>query len=390
MNILLVPASDWLRHPVPSRHHHIFEILAETDDVHVLQFDLYPENPARKTRVIIHRPRTIAIRDMAAYYFLNTPFHVKEIAKIVKSESIDILVVCNIIPGLSTLLAKRLDVKVVFDLKDMLPDISAIYYENSLLSSLMKNISEQILRQTLKRADHVITVSMYLYQYLKDMGIKNVSLLTNGVDLTIFKPDYFPKDINHEVVRELKDADFVVGLVATIDKWIDFETILEALKETSSVIRNIKFLVVGGKMKTNYFEHIKSYVKECGLADKVLFTGTVPHEQVPGYVNLMDVCLIPMKTELRLNQARCPDKLFEYFACGKPVLSTALSEVIRLGKGAVRIYNKKSLSKYMMEMALNYSLRKSMGAIALKKSRNYDWRQIATKYREILKQIVAN
>jgi len=390
MNILLIPATDWLRHPVPSRHHHIFEILSKTDNVHVLQFDLYPENPVRKSNVVIHRSSVIPAKDMAAYYLLNLPFNMVEIAKIVKLESIDVVVICNIIPGLATFLIKRMGVKVVFDLKDMLPDVSAIYYRNSLASSLIKNVSEWMLLRVLKNVDHVIAVSMYLYRYLKGMGIKNVSLLTNGADLSIFKPGYIPESVNTEIVEKLKDADFVIGLVATIDKWIDFETVLKALKEASSVVKNIKLLVVGGKMKTDYFDIIKAHVKESGLADKVLFTGTVPHEQVPGYVNLMDVCLIPIRPELRLDQARCPDKLFEYFACGKPVLSTALSEVIRLGGEAVSIYDENSLTKNILEIALNENLRKSMGIAALEKSHKYDWKSVAVEYRKILQQVIGD
>jgi glycosyltransferase involved in cell wall biosynthesis len=390
MNILLIPATDWLRHPVPSRHHHIFEILSKTDNVHVLQFDLYPENPVRKSNVVIHRSSVIPAKDMAAYYLLNLPFNMVEIAKIVKLESIDVVVICNIIPGLATFLIKRMGVKVVFDLKDMLPDVSAIYYRNSLASSLIKNVSEWMLLRVLKNVDHVIAVSMYLYRYLKGMGIKNVSLLTNGADLSIFKPGYIPESVNTEIVEKLKDADFVIGFVATIDKWIDFETVLKALKEASSVVKNIKLLVVGGKMKTDYFDIIKAHVKESGLADKVLFTGTVPHEQVPGYVNLMDVCLIPIRPELRLDQARCPDKLFEYFACGKPVLSTALSEVIRLGGEAVSIYDENSLTKNILEIALNENLRKSMGIAALEKSHKYDWKSVAVEYRKILQQVIGD
>jgi len=387
MNILLIPATDWLRHPVPSRHHHVFEILTETDNVHVLQFDLYPENPPRRSNVVVHPFHAFPLKDMAAYYLLNSPFYVRKIVEIVKSESIDVVVACNIIPSLSTLLVKRMGVKVVFDLKDMLPDISAIYYRNNVVSSLMKNASEWMLLRVLKRADHVIAVSMYLYQYLLDSGIKNASLLTNGADLAIFRPNSFPKNVNSEVVEKLKDADFVLGVVATIDRWVDFETVFDALKKASSVTKNMKFLVVGGKMKTDYFERVKAHIEESDLSDKVIFTGTVPHEHVPGYVNLMDVCLIPMKPELRLDQARCPDKLFEYFACGKPVLSTALSEVIRLGGDAVRIYDKSSLTEHLIEIALSETLRKSMGAIALEKSRNYDWRHIASEYRKILQRV---
>jgi len=387
MNILLIPANDWLRQPVPSRHHHIFEIIAETDNVHVLQFDLYPENFSRETHVILHRLHPIPSKDLSSYYILNFVFHSRRIASIVKSEEIDVVVVCNLLPGIPTLLPNLQGRKVIFDFKDMLSDVAAIYYRYGFLSSMIRGASEWLQRRLLQRADHIITVSMFLVQYLKGIRIHDVSLITNGADLSIFKPDLKLDGFNLSLKKKLRDSK-IIGFVGTIDRWIDFETVIESLKELSSTIDDVKLLIVGGKSRSDYFDRIRSLVHKTGLQEKVIFTGFVPHNDVPYYINLMDVCLIPMKADLRLNQARCPDKLFEYLACGKPVVSTRLSEVLRIGQDAVRFYDDaSSLTSILTDILRDDAFQNFIKKKALDIAKNYEWRSIAERYRRTLEEV---
>lgn len=389
MNILLIPATDWLRHPVPSRQHHVFETLAEKDNVHVLQFNLYPKNPPRKTLTIIHHLPEISSEGLAQYYALNMPFFLREILKIIKSEGIEVVVTTNLLPGIPTLL-RNLGCKKVVDLKDMFSDNSAIYYQNQILSSLVKGTSEWLLQRLLKNADHVITVSAFLVDYLRSIGVDGVSLITNGADLSIFKPDLNPATFDSKLAQDFENNK-VIGLVGTIDRWLDFETVLASLEKLVSRMGRVKLLVVGGKMVTNYFDEMKKQAKAAGLQDHVVFTGIVPHSSVPYYVSMMDVCLIPMKPDSRLNQARCPDKLFEYLACGKPVASTRLTEVARIGENAVRFYDDaESLSEIIVEILQNRGLRDTMKTAALEIAQNYDWRSIALRYRDVLQRVISS
>jgi glycosyltransferase involved in cell wall biosynthesis len=389
MNILLIPATDWLRHPVPSRHHHIFEILAETDNVHVLQFDLFPENISRETRVILHQVYTTPSKGLASYYLLNMFSYWKKIANVIKSERIDVAVVSNLIPGVPSLLGNQLGCRIVFDLKDMFSDNSAIYYKNYLLSSIVKGTSEWLLQRLLKGANHVITVSMFLFDYVRQIRLNGVSLITNGADLNIFKPNLRAEELDLGLKENLEESK-VVGFVGTVDRWIDFETVLASLRELSSRMNDVKLLVVGGRMVTEYFDEITSMVNRIGLQDRVIFTGVIPHTHVPYYINLMDVCLIPFRADLRLNQARCPDKLFEYLACGKPVVSTRLSEVLRIGQGSIRFYDDtSSLTRTLSDILEDVVLQDYMKKEALDIAKNYDWRTITRKYRETLEKELA-
>lgn len=389
MNILLIPATDWLRHPVVSRQHHIFETLAKTDNVHVIEFNLFPKNPLRETLTTIHNLNTLSSKGLAQYYTLNMPIFFAEILKIIKSEKIDVVVTSNLLPGIPMLL-RNIGCRKVVDLKDMFSDNSAIYYQNPVISSFIQGASEWLLQRLLKNADHVITVSAFLENYLASIGVDSVSLITNGADLDIFKPDLDPITFDYKLATELKNSQ-VIGFVGTIDRWVDFENVLVSLKELSARLNRVKLLVVGGKMVTDYFDQVKVRVREAGLQNHVVFTGIVPHSSVPFYISMMDVCLIPMKPDSRLNQARCPDKLFEYLACGKPVVSSKISEVVRIGGNAVKFYDDaESLSQVVFDILQDRDLRDSMKTSALDIARNYDWQSIAERYRDVLEQVCSS
>lgn len=63
----------------------------------------------------------------------------------------------------------------------------------------------------------------------------------------------------------------------------------------------------------------------------VHFTGRVPHHRLPGYIQAFDVGLIPFVLD-DLAAAVDPVKFYEYCAAGKPVVATALPELVRHGE----------------------------------------------------------
>jgi glycosyltransferase involved in cell wall biosynthesis len=60
----------------------------------------------------------------------------------------------------------------------------------------------------------------------------------------------------------------------------------------------------------------------------IIMVGAKPYEALPSYLSNIDVCLIPFKLN-DITLASNPIKMYEYLAAGKPVVSTALPEVVR-------------------------------------------------------------
>ncbi|MDD1660754.1 MAG: glycosyltransferase, partial [Methanomicrobiales archaeon] len=67
-----------------------------------------------------------------------------------------------------------------------------------------------------------------------------------------------------------------------------------------------------------------------GIADRVIFTGPIPYRELPRFIAAMDLCLMPLAPPRWVDIA-LPNKYFEYSACGKPILSTPIPDVMSLG-----------------------------------------------------------
>ena len=73
MKILLVSSQDYIHHPIPSRHHNIFEELATRHEVHVAHFHV-SRGAQRKTRLVVDEATLFPITNPLYHYTLNTPY----------------------------------------------------------------------------------------------------------------------------------------------------------------------------------------------------------------------------------------------------------------------------------------------------------------------------
>ena len=100
-----------------------------------------------------------------------------------------------------------------------------------------------------------------------------------------------------------------------------------------------------------------------GLKTHFIFTGQVSYGKVPYYCGVMDVCVSPLLKEAG---ERSPVKVFDYLACGKPVI---MSDVAETGKifedsSAVTLIpteDEGSLSQSILQLIADDALRAKMG-----------------------------
>jgi glycosyltransferase involved in cell wall biosynthesis len=142
--------------------------------------------------------------------------------------------------------------------------------------------------------------------------------------------------VNTDLFRQVKSSvrtdlgldNFVVlGYVGVLREWVDLKPVYQLLRE-SDIFR---LLVVG--QEGLFFFHM-ALANEFSVKDKVIFTGNIPYNKVPEYIAAMDFCLIPFKNN-DISQNSAPLKLFEYMACGKPVISSRLKGVQKIAGNRV-------------------------------------------------------
>src|SRR5512139_3589174 len=107
MRILVIPTTDWIRHPVPNRLNFIFDILAEEHEVYVLHFGLkrFSDLEPRQTKCRLLQADWIRTEDPSLYYILNFHYHLWKIRKLARSLKIDVILSANILPSFAANIA---------------------------------------------------------------------------------------------------------------------------------------------------------------------------------------------------------------------------------------------------------------------------------------------
>jgi glycosyltransferase involved in cell wall biosynthesis len=352
--------------------------MKDDHDVFVLHFDIFDGNRKLKPIPDINYLAAggKANENLSKYYLSNRTIHKKRISEIINKYEIDVVLGANILPTISAYKAvrkRRRNGKKclgIYDFSDFFPQSAAVYSENKLAQRLVKLGSSYFFHKNLKLADVITTVSMPLQDYARKRGCKHVELISNGVNREHFKPDLSPEGIKEKHGL----GDQVLGFVGALERWIDLETPLRMFPQILRNYPDTQFFIVGGSIKSNYETFLQELVKDLNISDNVIFTGFVPYEEVPYYINAIDVALIPFRTDLYMAQIALPNKLFEYLACGRHVLSTDLPEVRRVGGSCVSIYNSKNEFINQATLMLRDPSTNNRGINLVKK---YDWTEIA-------------
>ncbi len=173
-------------------------------------------------------------------------------------------------------------------------------------------------RALARRADHVVVVSTRLREHLLRLGVPGdkVSVLFNGVDAERFRPD--PVAAARVRARYgLEPRHRVVGFVGSLRRWHGVELLLAAVRRLAAEAPELRVLVVGdGPLRP---------ALEAAAAERVVFTGSVPRQEVPAHIAAMDIAAAPYPRLCDFHFS--PLKLFEYMAVGRPVVASRYPDI---------------------------------------------------------------
>jgi glycosyltransferase involved in cell wall biosynthesis len=193
---------------------------------------------------------------------------------------------------------------------------------------------------------------------------RKVEHIPNGVDLSTFRSVHKPPK------KQRLSRNFTVGFVGSFTKKIDFQLVLDAARE----LKNIDFVLVGSG------EQYETVQVRSQQMENVILAGMLSHEETAKRIAQMDVCLIPYRRNRQTDRIS-PVKLFEYWAMGKPVISTRCYEIERLGKDAVLFANNaKDLITWVKKLKDEERLREQLIKKGLEEVVKYDWNQLGQEF----------
>jgi len=369
MNILVIPTTDWIRHPVPNRLNFIFDTLAEEHEVYVLHFGLkrFRNLGERETKCQLLKASWIEAQDPSLYYILNFPYHIWKIRRIVKEKKIDVILSTNILPSFAANFSRT---PIVFDYLDHLEESASIYYPGSALGEIVKYVVSFITKFNLRHARSVITVTKELREYLLGVGVKDIAVIPNGVDTSVLRP--LPMS---EAKSSLGLEGTVLGYVGSLEHWVDLETVIEALPRLDATL-----LVVGPGLFTDYGGGIKRMAEDLGVAERVVYTGAVPYNELSRYISAMDIGLNPLKM-MKKNEYAAGGKVFNYLACGRPVLSSRMISLEKLLGDEIYYFD--DVESFIAQVKSILSVEPATKRFRSLAER-YDWRAISKDYQKVL------
>ncbi len=215
-------------------------------------------------------------------------------------------------------LAKRYNAKFIAETRDLWPETFVAMGEMS-KNSLPAKILYKLEKFIYKRADKLIFTIEGGKDYVENIGLgtSKVRYINNGIDLKAF---YNNQETNIYKDNDLdEDGKFIVLYTGSMGPANGIQYLVESAKILQDKgIEDIKFVLFGDGCTKNALEEfvVKNKLKN------IVFKGRVDKKYIPNILsksNLNIFCVehLPLVDKYGLS----PNKLFDYFASGKPILS---------------------------------------------------------------------
>lgn len=315
-----------------SRFHQIAERLAAYGcEIHVIQA------PATESEEVTFREREIDTPDGIVLHdadvnprFWHSRFANKVVKKgyyglgvreqvdrLIEMHAVDLLWIYNL-PHY--ILARTVEIPIVFDYVDdyvamLESELPVPIPDNQAFEMTVNYFFADILRES----NLIFSISHELTKKVTRMIGNDTPtvVLPNGVDDEVFP-------VTSSVESPTLHDPPVVGFVGSFEYFIDFDLILE----TAKALPEVRFLLVGDGRE---YERVAQEINSQGL-DNVELTGLIESQDVPAYIERMDICLNTFN-RVPVAHSAVPLKLFEYLSMQRPVISTRLNEVQTLDSG---------------------------------------------------------
>lgn len=247
----------------------------------------------------------------------------------------------------------------------------AVYAYPETLNWKTKYMLNLTLRRSVKRADHLLTVSEFSKkEMVKYLGIlpEKISVIPNGVDFSRFHTKYPKASIEHVVDSFGIDGDYFLYL-GTLEPRKNIPKLIEAYALLKQKLGNVPRLVLAGR-KGWLYDSIFLRVTELGLAKEVLFTGYVSNEDAPLLMAGAKAFVFPSLYE---GFGMPP---LEAMACGTPAIvanTASLPEVVGDCGLYVDPFSVESMVQAMERMVVEPGLRDELSAKGIERAQQFNW-----------------
>jgi N-acetyl-alpha-D-glucosaminyl L-malate synthase BshA len=287
-------------------------------------------------------------------------------------------------------------IKVLFTLKKIKPDI--IHAQNldmgvgGVLAKLFLKIpyvvygrgtdvySPWIFKKTIskiiiKNAGAAITLTEDMKKEMTKIYSRDISVIPNGLDINKFN------NLSKENIRRsmnISNDEKIIIFVGRLHPIKGVEYLIESMDFIRQNDVKTKLIIVGDGVGRKKLEKL---VNKFDLSKNVLFVGIISNEDIPKYLTLSDILVLPSLKE------GFPNILLEAMASGLPIVATnvgGIPEIIKNGENGflVEPKNPKAISEKVLSLFENNEIRRMIIEKNREDAKKYNWENITEKLEE--------
>ncbi len=239
---------------------------------------------------------------------------------------------------------------------------------NDLLNSTTKN-NINILNNLRK----ILTCSNYIGERVATIRHDNkIQTLYNGIDTKAFSSRKDKNTSRSEV--GLSEEDFVIVYSGRVNKDKGVSELIDALLKLQNKPK-IKLMIIGSTFfanATNEDEFVRSLKEKAKkIEDRIVFTGFVPYSQMPSYLNLANIAVLPSMWEEPFGLT-----IVEAMAAGLPLITTRSGGIPEICEGFATIVDRNNIVNNLVAAILDLyehpEKRKEMAMGALERAKLFD------------------
>jgi 1,2-diacylglycerol 3-alpha-glucosyltransferase len=233
---------------------------------------------------------------------------------------------------------------------------------------------EQVIVPTEKTKELLMTYSVH----------KDISVVPTGIDLSKFDPkQYSLEDVNALKQKyNINPQEKILLYIGRISQEKNIEEIISAMPEYMKKRELVKFVIVGSGPA---LDKLESLVKQMGLEDRFVFTGSQPWDTIGLFYQLGNVFVSASKSETQ------GLTYIEAMASGLPIVARedkCLEDILEVGNNGYSFTGTQGLYEGLdqilfLDQSTNYSQN------ALNKVKKYSTQEFAYQVEKVYQQVMS-
>lgn len=207
-------------------------------------------------------------------------------------------------------------------------------------------------KMLLSSSDLVVASSQFLYDIAQKYN-DHCALVRNGTEF-----EHFHSSIHKSKSEKIQ----IIGYYGAVAHWFDYGKICYLANRFPTSQIYIVGAVTAWEEKLIQYENITLF-------------GEKPYHELPEYLSLFDVCLIPFDTSTDLIKATNPVKFYEYLSAGKKIIATEIPELMPYRNRFVYMSNDDEIFGDYVEMCLNGKDNLASMEECIKYAQENDWQK---------------